>query len=136
MRCSRAFTDIVLPPLCVVALAGTLGACSGARSQAASAASADALVGLQLTETSVTLENRTGTSLVGGQITVVPAGTRPPFFVMLPRIQSGEKRTFALESFRSNDGTMFRRSLARARAVKVTATDLVGKTHEYEIPFD
>ncbi len=135
MRCHRAFTAVVLPPLCVVALIGPL-ACSGARPQAASAATADALVGLQLTDSAVTLENRTGTSLVGGQIIMVSAGTRPPFFVMLPRIQSGEKRSFALDSFRSNDGTPFRRSLARARAVKVTATDLAGKTHEYEIPFD
>ncbi len=136
MRCHRALTSLVPSLVALVSLAGMLGACSGARPQAASAAQPDALVGLQLTDTAVLLENRTGTSLVDGQITVVPAGTRPPFFVMLPRIQSGEKRTFALETFRSNDGTLFRRSLARARAVRVTATDLVGKKHEYEIPFD
>jgi hypothetical protein len=136
MRCHPALTHVVLPSLCVVALAGATGACAGSTSQVASAASADALIGLQLTNSTVTLDNRTGTSIVSGQLQLVSAGTRPPFFVMLPRLQSGEKRDFALDSFRTNDGTPFRRSLARARAVKVTATDLSGKTHEYEIPFD
>jgi hypothetical protein len=135
MRCHSVLADVVLPSLCAVALAGAV-ACGGSTSGVASAASADALIGLALSETSVTLDNRTGTSLVKGQLTITPAGVRPPFFVVLPRIQSGEKRTFALDQFRTNDGTQFNRSLARAKAVKITATDLNGKTHEYEIPFE
>jgi len=53
----------------------------------------------------------------------------------LERVQSGEKRTIRLDSFRSKDGTPFRRGVTRVRSVKITATDLFGKTHEYQVPF-
>ena len=134
MRCHRALADVVFPPLCLVLLSGALAACSGG-SGAASAQSPDALVRMEMNDMGVTVENRTGTSLVGGQVTLVAGGTRPPFFVMLPRIENGGRRTFPLDSFRTNDGTPFRRGMVRARAVKITANDLNGKPHEYEIPF-
>ena len=134
MRCHSALAPLVLP-LCFVSIAG-LSACGGSNSGVASAASADALIGLELSDSGVTLDNRTGTTLVKGELTVIPMGVRQPFFIVLPRIQSGEKRTFALDQFRTNDGTQFNRSLARAKAVKISATDLNGKAHEYEIPFE
>ena len=135
MRCQRALADVVFPFVWLVMLAGAVGACSATSSGAASAQSADALVRMEMTESVVTVENRTGTALVGGQVTIVAGGTRPPFFVVLPRIGNGERRNFPLDTFRTGDGTPFRRGMVRARAVRVTANDLVGKAHEYEIPF-
>ena len=136
MRCHSVLREVVLPSLCVVMLAGVAGACGGTNSSVASAATPDAAIGLQVSENAVTLDNRTGTSLVKGQLSLIPAGVRQPFFIVLPRIQSGEKRSFPLDQFRGNDGTAFTRSGARAKAINVTATDLNGKAHEYEIPFD
>jgi hypothetical protein len=48
---------------------------------------------------------------------------------------TGEKKSFTLESFRSGDGTTFRPSMVKARSVKVTATDAMGKPHDAEVPF-
>jgi hypothetical protein len=136
MRCHPVLKEVVLPSLCVALFAGVAATCGGTNSSVASAATADAAIGLQLSETAVTLDNRTGTSLVKGQLSLMPAGVRQPFFIVLPRIQSGEKRSFPLDQFRGSDGTPFTRSGARAKSINVTATDLNGKAHQYEIPFD
>jgi hypothetical protein len=135
MRCQRALANVVRPVLCLALLSGAAGACSGGGSGVASAQSADALIRMEMNDLGVSVENKTGTSIVSGQVTLVAGGTRPPFFVMLPRIESGGKRTFGLDTFRTSDGTPFRRGLVRARAVRISANDLNGKAHEYEIPF-
>jgi hypothetical protein len=50
-------------------------------------------------------------------------------------MSSGEKRTFALSSFRM-DGTPFRRGVATGRVVKMTAVAVGGKTYAREVPFE
>jgi hypothetical protein len=82
------------------------------------------------------VENRTGTPLEGGQVEIIPAGVMPPFRSALPRIESGAKREIMLSTFRSTDGTVFNRAVARARRVKVTAKDVNGGVHEQEVPFE
>ena len=129
---------VFVPLVGAFALGSILSACSGSNPDGAVGTSgeSDTFVGVDVsTPPFVTVENRTGTSLVTGQVSLVTGGTRPPYFVMLPRIEHGGRRTFPLDSFRTNDGTPFRRNMARARAVKITANDLNGKPHEYEIPF-
>jgi hypothetical protein len=67
---------------------------------------------------------------------VIPYGSVPrPYVVVLPRLSNGQKRSFALGSFRNSDGTKFARSAARGRRVRVTATDVTGKSYEREEPF-
>ena len=136
MRCQRALAKFACPVLCLALLSGAAGACSGSGSNVASAQSADALIRMEMNALGVSVENKTGTALVDGQLTLVAGGTRPPFFSMLPRIESGGKRTFGLDAFRTSDGTPFRRGIVRVRAVRITAKDLNGKAHEYEIPFE
>ena len=105
-------------------------ACSGSK---IAAADPNALVKIDVALTSVTVENRSGTTLVNGRVNLTAFPS--PFFVLLPRMSNGEKRTFTLDTFRMNDGTPFRRNTSRVDSVKVTATDLFGKTLEYEVPF-
>jgi len=113
--------------LCVVV--SSVAACSG------TSESGDTALVIEVSSTSVSVENRTGTSLTKGQVSVIPQGIPRPYVMLLPRMSSGEKRTFALSAFKASDGTPFRQDVAKGRSVKVTATDVAGKTHEREVPF-
>jgi hypothetical protein len=114
--------------LCV-AVAAVTASCGGV------AETGDTALVLGISSSSITLENRTGTSLTKGQIAVVPEGIPRPYVVLLPYISSGEKRTFPLNTFRAQDGTPFRTDIAKGRSVKVTVTDASGQIREHEVPF-
>lgn len=92
--------------------------------------------GIQISQTYITVENRTGGPLAGGQMEIIPAGVFPPFKTTLPRLETGSKRDILLNAFRSNDGTPFNRSITRARRVKITAKDPAGNVYEHEVPFN
>jgi hypothetical protein len=102
---------------------------------AGTAGSADAPIGITISNTYVTLENRTGAPLLDGEIVITQLGVRPPFRAAVPRLDNGTARDFTLSTFRAPDGTNFTRSLARPKSVRVTAKDASGKTFEQEIPF-
>jgi hypothetical protein len=91
---------------------------------------------VQISQTYITVENRTGSPLAGGQMEIIPAGVFPPFKTTLPRLETGSRRDVLLNTFRSNDGTPFNRSITRARRVKITAKDAAGKVYEHEVPFN
>ena len=74
--------------------------------------------------------------LSGGQMEIIPRGVLPPFRSTLPRLENGARRDINLNTFRSADGTVFNRNLARARTVKLTAKDLNGKEYAFETPFE
>ena len=111
----------------------TPAACAGT---AELVATGDPSLVVDVSAEGVVIENKTGTSLVKGEVHLVPRNFPRPYFTLLPRMANGEKRTFRLESFRMADGTPYRPSLARVRSVRVTATDIVGKKLEREIPFE
>jgi hypothetical protein len=117
-----------LVALCVAAAAVT-AACGGV------AETGDTALVVGISPSSITLENRTGTSLTKGQLAVVPEGIPRPYVVLLPYMSSGEKRTFPLNAFKAQDGTPFRQDIAKGRSVKVTATDAAGQIREHEVPF-
>ena len=108
-------------------------ACSGGDSGAGG--SVDAPFAIVISQTYITVENRTGAPLVGGQVDIIPAGVLPPFRSALPRLEAGGKSDLMLNAFRGS-GTPFNRTIARARTVKVTAKDPFGKVYEYEVPFE
>lgn len=113
---------------CVILAAAV--ACSTAES------SGDTLLGVEVSQDEITVENRTGTPLTRGEISVVPYGTVPrPYVLILPRLSIGEKRSFPLSAFRNEDGTRFMRGAAKGRRVKITARDVGGRTYEREVPF-
>ena len=71
-----------------------------------------------------------------GQIELVPAGVLAPYRLPMPRIESGATRDVQLDQFSGAGGARFRRGVARMRAVRITATDMTGKTYKQEVPFD
>lgn len=134
MFCRPAFRNgALLWPLLLVVSLCLVAACSD-RGSGTAAGGKDAPVAIEVTDSSVIILNQTGTSLVKAQVDLV-TGSPSPFMAVLERVQNGEKRTVRLDSFRSRDGTPFRRGVARVHTVKITATDLLGKTHEYQVPF-
>ncbi len=138
MRCQfriRAFVLRVTLPLLALCAAS---ACGGNPEEAAAAGTAgsEAPFVIQVSQTYITIENRTGVPLAGGLIEIIPRGVLPPFKSTLPRLENGARRDVQLNTFRAPDGTTFNRNLARARTVKVTAKDVNGKEILFETPFD
>ena len=115
----------------------TAWACSGGNPEAGAAGTGGAEpFTIEVSQTYITVENRTGLPLAGGQMEIIPAGVLPPFKSPLPRIETGAKREVMLNTFRASDGTVFNRGRARARTVKISAKDLNGAVHEQEVPFE
>jgi hypothetical protein len=116
-------------------------ACSGGNPETAGATgtageSVAAPVAITVSQTYITVENRTGAPLVGGEMEISQVGVRPPYRTALPRLETGARRDIMLNTFRATGGTPFNRSIARARTVKVTAKDLAGKVYENDVPFN
>ena len=130
---------VSVPYVAVVALALCTAACSGGSAESAAAAgtagTANAPIGITIENTYITIENRTGAPLLDGQMEITQLGVRPPFRMTMPRLENGSARDFTLGQFRMADGTLFNRTIARARSLKLTAKDITGKTYEQEIPF-
>ena len=130
---TRRFQDRVrlyLGVLSFVVSSAAVGACGGD----AKGSGDDSLV-VEVLQDAITLENRTGTSLSKGEMTVIPQGIPRPYVMILPHMTNGAKRTFQLSLFRMSDGSPFRRDVANGRSVKITARDVAGKTYEREVPF-
>ena len=125
----HASLAMVSIPLCVLLSAGG-SACTTVES------SGDTLLVVEVLPDEITVENKTSTPLVKGEISVIPYGTAArPYVMFLPHLSNGEKRSFPLNSFRNPDGTRFMREAAKGRTVRVTATDVSGTSHEREVPF-
>lgn len=131
-RSSRAISVSGFITSCALVLALGLGSACGSTGTAA-AADPNAAFAVELTKASVTIVNQTGTSIADGVLNLVPVGFPRPYFVMLTRMTNGEKRAFPLESFRMMDGTKFRLNVTKVSSVKITAKDVTGKAHEFEM---
>lgn len=132
-----------IPTLRLLTICACAAACSTAPDTARnSAAGAVGTSGtptpftIEVSQTYLTIENRTGVPLAAGEIEIIPGGFLKPFKTSLSRLDSGERRPVMLNAFIGNDGMAFRRGLVRGRRVRVTATDVNGKTYEQEVPFE
>ena len=126
-------------PASLMLLALCAAACGGdpeAAGAAGTAGTADAPIAITISNTYLTVENRTGAPLLEGEMVIAQIGVRPPFRARLPRIENGLARDFTLNTFRSPDGTLFNRTIARAKSIKLTAKDVNGKSWEQEVPFN
>ena len=135
MGCPSCVRASILRAAFTLLAISTAAACSGGDPNAAGTSGAGPFV-IEIAQTYITVENRTGAPLVGGQLEIIQAGVLPPFRSTLPRLENGARRDILLNSFRTRDGTLFNRAIARARRVKVTAKDLSGGVHEQEVPFE
>ena len=134
----RVRVSVVRAPLAVLALVAA-AACSGGNPEsgaAGTAGDANAPFGVEVSQTYITIENRTGAPIVGGSMEIVPRGVLQPFRSALPRLENGASRQITLNTFRANDGTLFNRNLARARTIRISAKDLAGKEYQQESPFE
>jgi hypothetical protein len=95
----------------------------------------NAPLGVTISQTYLTIANRSGSAIANGQIELVPAGVLAPYRMQMPRIESGATRDVQLDQFSGAGGARFRRGVARMRVVRVTATDMTGKTYKQEVPF-
>ena len=127
VRVSTLRVTLTLLAVCAAA------ACSGGDPGAGG--SVDAPFAIEISQTYITVENRTGGPLVGGQVEIIVAGILPPFTSKLPRLEAGGETNILLNTFRGSGGP-FNRNIARGRSVKVTATDQFGEVYEHEVPFN
>ena len=118
------------------ALVVALSAVSSAAGCGPSAQDPNAPVGITVSETYVTIVNRSGSAFAEGLIELVPSGVLAPYRSQLPRIESGANRDVQFDLFAGAGGARFRRGVARMKSVRVTATDIAGKTYKEEVPFD
>jgi hypothetical protein len=95
----------------------------------------NAPLGVTVSQTYLTIANRSGSAIADGQIELVPAGVLAPYRMQMPRIESGATRDVQLDQFSGVGGSRFRRGVARMRVVRITATDMTGKTYKQEVPF-
>ena len=139
MRCPfRVRASTLRVTLTLLALC-TAGACSGGNPEeavAAGTAGENSPFVIEVSQTFITVENRTGVPLSGGLMEIIPRGVLPPFKSTLPRLENGARREIPLNAFKASDGSPFNRNLARARTVKLTAKDLNGKDYTFETPFE
>lgn len=133
MRSSSSFqkhAGIRLLLFCALVPSVGAPACAGAEG------SGDTSLVIEVSQEEITVENQTGTPLTRGEISVIPYGTAArPYVMVLSHMSIGERRAFALSSFRNPDSTRFIRGVAKGRRVRVTATDVSGKAYEREVPF-
>ena len=139
MRCPSVSRGLVLSAAATLLSACVLSGCSSspkAEAEAIGTAGDRPAIGLSFSQAYLTIENHTGVPLVGGQIEIVPGGLMPPFRTTLSRIEADGKQDLPFNRFRGNDGTEFRRGIARARRVRITATDINGRQYRQELPFN
>jgi hypothetical protein len=96
----------------------------------------NAPVGVTVEQTYLTIANRSGSAFAAGQIELVPSGVLAPYRMQMPRIESGASRDVQLDQFAGVGGARFRRSVTRIKLVRITATDMAGKTYKQEVPFN
>ena len=119
----------------LIAAGWLLSACSNASSQEPGATGTggaqDSEIAVETSNQSVVITNNAGKPIEDVRIAIQPFGNAPAFTTTLRRMENAEKREISLAQFRSNDGTSFSPRLTKARQVSVTATDIVGKKHEF-----
>ena len=95
----------------------------------------NAPVGITVSQTYLTIANRSGSAFANGQIELVPSGVLAPYRMQMPRIESGANRDVHLDQFAGVGGARFRRGVTRIKLVRITATDMTGKTYKQEVAF-
>jgi hypothetical protein len=124
---------LAIEVLGVVAVAVLASACSEQGSAAEQ--DANAPIRINVAQTFIGIENRAGLPLTDVRLVVeVYGGTE--YVHLVPRVENAERRDVMLNALASRDGTPFRRSFVRPKAVRVTASDPVGRRYEVERPWE
>jgi hypothetical protein len=119
-----------------VALIGLVAMLSAAGCSRALADDPNAPVGVTVSQTYLTINNKAGSALIDGTIELVPSGVLPPYKTSLPRVESGSNRDVRFDRFAGAGGARFLRGATHIRSVRLSATDMTGKVHKREVRFD
>jgi len=138
MRWPLRFRGSLVVAVCLFLAPFTLAGCSSGESAEAGAVGTTAAgpLGVSVSSTYLTIENRAGVPLVDTKVEIIPRGLRPPFRTTVARLEASAKRDLPFRDFRSADGTPFQRGMLRTRTLKITATDVSGNSIEQEMPFE
>jgi hypothetical protein len=130
MRWSSRFR-VLAPVVALLFLTGlSTASCGGA------ADDPNAPIAITVSQTYLTVANKTGSAIASGLVELVPSGVLAPYRTNLPRIESGQSRDVQFDQFSGVGGARFRRGVTRIKAIRVTATDMAGNTHKREVPFN
>jgi len=118
-----------------LALGVVLGAAACGGGTPSPGAGDPALIDVQISQIYLTVANKSGRALNDVRVVIVPIGGATLFSARVGRMEQGEQRDLSLGQFQGRDGTPFDRRTVRAKAVRVSGTDLDGKTVEVEKPW-
>jgi hypothetical protein len=114
-----------------------LSACSNAAmSKAVGTTDGKSAIVVGRSESAVSVENRAGRPLLNVRVTVETGETGTPFVLVLPTMDTGEKRDLRFEELRSEDGALFDPVSVHPRQVKVTARDTLANSYDVTIPWE
>jgi len=119
----------------VVVAGGVLVVSLAGCGQGSSQAQEDAPIRVEVSQMFITVENRAGLALRNVKVQIIPYGGATDFSVMVYRLENAMKRDIPLADFRGLDGTPFKIRVVRSKSVKVSGTDIDGKTIEVEVPW-
>jgi hypothetical protein len=114
-----------------------LSGCSNAAvSRAVGTTDARSAIVVGRSESAISVENRVGRPLLNIRVTVETVETGTPFVLVLPTMDTGEKRDIRFEELRSEDGALFDPVSVHPRQVKVTARDTLANSYDVTIPWE
>ena len=114
-----------------------LSACSNAAvSKAVGTTDGRSAIVVGRSESAVSVENRVGRPLLNVRVTVETVDTGTPFVLVLPTMDTGEKRDLRSEELRREDGALLDPGSVHPRQVKVTARDTLANSYDVTIPWE
>jgi hypothetical protein len=121
----------------LISVAWLLSACSNAAvSKAVGTTDGKSAIVVGRSESAVSVENRVGRPLLNVRVTVETVETGAPFILVLPTMDTGEKRDLRFEELRSEDGALLDPASVHPRQVKVTARDTLANSYDVTIPWE
>jgi hypothetical protein len=83
----------------------------------------------------VSVENRTGQSLVNVQVTIHQVGSSPDFLQSVASMDAGERKDLPLPEFHTKDKVTLNIMFFRPQQVVVTAHDQLGNNYNTTVPW-
>ena len=121
----------------LISAAWLLSACSNAAvSKAVGTTDGRSAIVVGRSESAVSVENRVGRPLLNVRVTVETVETGAPFVLVLPTMDTGEKRDLRFEELRTEDGALLDPASVHPRQVKVTARDTLANSYDVTIPWE
>ena len=112
--------------------AAVISGCSGGEI----AAPVDSPVAIEISQFSLTVRNVAGLPLSDVTIGIKPGGVRPEYQKTLQRLGNGQNQDIPYAEFRGVDRNALDLQSVNPRYVHITATDLVGKEYDVQLPWE